>query len=270
MSKSGWKPLDRRGFLASAGAFGLLLPHIASGQPSGPIELLTTRSRMVSIPGEGAQLLSSFLAHPPISEDEGKTWPCVILVHDRWGLTDDIKATAETLAGQGFMVLAPDLYNGEVAAEPTEALFKARNLTSQTVGQVLKTWRSRLIQSEGASEKVGICGWGFGGGWALTASLATPFDATVLYYGDVERTVKQLRNLNGPVLGHFGTRDLHVNKFNVSKYAENMTKAGRIAQVYWYDASNNFAMPSGTHFDEEDRDLAWTRTLSFFEKYLGN
>ena len=270
MPKIRRKSMNRRGFLASAAAFGAMISNIASGQTTGPLELLMTRSRMISVPGEGAQLLSAFLAHPPLSDEGGEAWPCVILVHDRWGLTDDIKATAEALAGQGYIVLAPDLYEGEVTTEPTEALFKARNLTAQSVGETLQAWQAWAIKSQGASGKVGICGWGFGGGWALTASLASPFDATVLYYGDVERTVKELRNLNGPVLGHFGTRDLHVNKFNVTKYTENMTKAGRIAKVHWYDASNNFAMPSGTHFDEEDRDQAWTRTVSFFAEFLAD
>lgn len=234
----------------------------------GPADLLITRSRLVEIKGKDGQALNGFLAHPPL--DDGSSWPAVLLVHDRWGLTEEITATAEALAGRGFIVLALDLYDGLISREAKVALFKARNLDQGEIVDTLSSWVDWARAMNGASGKIGLCGWGFGGSWALDGAMVLPIDAAVVYYADVRHTVEELRGLKGPVLGHFGTRDLHINRAFVEEFADNMKRAGRVAEINWYEASNNFAMPFSTHFYEEGRDLAWTRTVAFFQTYLAS
>ena len=70
----------------------------------------------------------------------------VLLIHEWWGLNDQIKSVAAEFARLGYVALALDMYAG----------------------------------------KVGTIGWCFGGSLSLDASIATPVDATVVYYGRVD------------------------------------------------------------------------------------
>ncbi len=113
-------------------------------------------------------------------------------------------------------------------------------------------------------------GWCFGGGWSLNASIATPVDATVVYYGSVAKTADSLDFLEGPVLGHFATRDQWINQDMVDFFQAEMNKAGRSDSltVHWYEADHAFANPSGARYDEADAALAWERTIRFLRQHL--
>ena len=111
-------------------------------------------------------------------------------------------------------------------------------------------------------------GWCFGGGWALNASIAEPVDATVVYYGRVDKPADQLAKLKGPVLGHFATRDEFINEPMVASFQRAMAEAGKPVTVYWYEADHAFANPSGGRYDEADAALAWSRTMDFLRQTL--
>jgi carboxymethylenebutenolidase len=94
-------------------------------------------------------------------------------------------------------------------------------------------------------------------------------DATVIYYGDVEKKSKELELLTGPVMGHFGTQDKRINAKMVGGFEKAMKKAGKKdLSVHWYVADHAFANPTGARYDADDAALAWARTLAFFEKNL--
>jgi dienelactone hydrolase len=66
-----------------------------------------------SAAGSGGGLRPAYLAEPvPVSDRPGP-WPGVIVVHDAFGLGDDIREQADWLAASGYVALAPDLYNGK-------------------------------------------------------------------------------------------------------------------------------------------------------------
>ena len=113
-----------------------------------------------------------------------------------------------------------------------------------------------------------VNGWCFGGGWALNAALAEPADATVVYYGNVQKTKSQLESLSGPVLGHFAKRDKWINKEMVDAFRHEMEAARKPLTVHWYEAYHAFANPTGARYDEADAALSWERTLAFFKANL--
>src|SRR3546814_14136984 len=78
--------------------------------------------------------------------------------------------------------------------------------------ETLVGWIGWLKKHEAFAGKIGTIGWCFGGGWSLNASIAAPVDATVIYYGRVDRDAEDLKKLKGPVLGHFATQDKSINK----------------------------------------------------------
>lgn len=123
---------------------------------------------------------------------------------------------------------------------------------------------------EKSNGRVGTVGWCFGGGWSLNASIATPVDATVVYYGRVTKSADEVKALKGPVLGHFGTLDKNIDAAMVAGFEKSMAAAGRRdLTVHWYEADHAFANPTGARYDEADAALAWQRTLAFLGKHLG-
>ncbi len=206
--------------------------------------------------------------HAALAEPGRKPAPTVLLVHEWWGLNDQIKAVAADLAAKGYWALAVDLYDGRVTADPTEAHTYMNDVDPRAVRDILASWIDWLRKRDVASDKLGTVGWCFGGGWSLNASLIRSVDATVVYYGDVAKSAAELATLSGPVLGHFATHDGWITRDMVSGFEREMSKAGKALTSYWYDAQHAFANPTAGRYDEEDAALAWTRTLAFFDANL--
>jgi len=194
--------------------------------------------------------------------------PAVMLVHEWWGLNDQIKSVAAALADAGYLALAIDLYDGNVTADPAVARELATGVKPKAATDTCASWIDWLRSHESGSGKVGTVGWCFGGRWSLNASLAAPVDATIVYYGNVKRTREQLAVLAGPVLGHFATRDRWINQEMVDGFEAEMAAAGKSAENHWYEADHGFANPTSARYDEEDAALAWERTLTFFAAHL--
>jgi carboxymethylenebutenolidase len=218
----------------------------------------------ISIPAAGGRKVGAALAVPAATPA-----PTVLLIHEWWGLNDEIKAMAAEFAKEGFLALAIDLYDGKVASDPAVAEAYMNAVDSAQATEALTAAIAWLRAEARGNGKVGTVGWCFGGGWSLNASIAAPVDATVIYYGRVERSADDLRKLSGPVLGHFADRDQWINKPMVDGFAANLKQASRPAELHWYEADHAFANPTGQNYDKEDAQLAWSRTLEFFRANLG-
>ncbi|WP_027854074.1 dienelactone hydrolase family protein [Marinobacterium litorale] len=255
---------QRRAFLKGMAALPLamVLADASLAQAAGE------RLDKVSLALPGGQTAPAYLAVPP-ELGEGKA-PTVLLIHEWWGLNDQIKAVAAEFAEQGFIALAVDLYGGKVGTTREEANALRMALDPEVATQTLVGWIDWLKQHPSSTGKVATLGWCFGGGWSLNASLATPVDATVIYYGNVAKSPEELESLASPVLGHFGTLDGHINEAMVGQFEKSMAEAGKTdMEIHWYVADHAFANPTGSRYDEEDAALAWSRTLAFLHKQLG-
>ncbi len=251
---------DRRAFLAGLAALPLaaVLADPALAQAS------ADRVETVTIPTSKNRTLSLAVAYPAAAKA-----PVVILIHEWWGLNDQIRAVAAEFAKEGYLAIAVDLF-GKVAGNADEAKALMQSLdgewaTDAMVGAV--RWAREHERSTG---KVATIGWCFGGGWSLNTSIATPIDATVIYYGNVRKPADQLKALKGPVLGHFAIQDKSIDGVMVSGFEAAMKDAGKggALTVYWYDADHAFANPTGARYDAEDAALAWQRTLHFLKTTL--
>jgi len=194
--------------------------------------------------------------------------PTVILIHEWWGLNDQIKAVAAEMANQGYLALAVDLYDGKTATDPGTAQSLMQGIDANASTETLVTWGDWLKQEPRSTGKLGTVGWCFGGAWSLNASIATPVDGTVIYYGRVERSVEDLAKLKGPVLGHFAELDQWINHDMVGGFEKNMAAAGKSLEVHWYNADHAFANPTGDNYRKPEAELAWSRTLDFLKAHL--
>jgi len=196
--------------------------------------------------------------------------PTVMLIHEWWGLNDQIKATAREYAQAGYVALAIDLMGGSVATTPDEARAQMQAVDADEATETCVGWMEWLRGHDHGTGRVGTVGWCFGGGWSLNASVAAPSDATVIYYGRLIQEPGPLHDLRGPVMGHFATQDGHIDRPMVDGFQAAMAKAGKADSltVYWYDADHAFANPSGSRYDQADAQLAWERTMAFFAEHL--
>jgi carboxymethylenebutenolidase len=217
----------------------------------------------VSLTTQAGRQVRAALASPAVQPA-----PSLLLIHEWWGLNDQIKAVAAECAKQGYTALAVDLYDSRPARTDDEAKQLMQSLEPMAATDTLVSWIQWLRTSQNGTGAVATLGWCFGGGWSLNASLATPVEATVIYYGRVEQPADRLARLKGPVLGHFATRDANINRPMVEAFERAMKEAGKALTVYWYDADHAFANPSGGRYDEADAALAWERTLTFLRHNL--
>ncbi len=253
--------MERRAFLAGAASLPLATvlayPDLAHAQGASlePVEIDTASGGKAT----------GMIALPAMTPA-----PAIVLIHEWWGLNDNIKAVAAELANAGFIALAIDLYGGEVGTTPEEARSLVGSVDADAATEQLVAAVEFLRGHEASTGKVGTIGWCFGGGWSLNASIAAAVDATVIYYGNLTRSAEDLAALEGPVLGHFGTEDSSINPEMVGAFERNMDEAGKrdLLTVHWYTANHAFANPTGGRYDEDDAALAWARTHAFFVENL--
>lgn len=214
--------------------------------------------------------ISGFFAQPKNAEGE---LPGIIVIHEWWGLNDNIRMMTKRLAGLGYSALAVDLYNGRVADSPQQARQYMQIAQSRPEGTVdnLKQAYNYLTEQQGA-EDVGVIGWCFGGGWSLQTALAMldKIDAAVIYYGRLVTDMSQLRKLSMPILGFFGGKDQSIPPETVKEFRNNLQMLDLNARIHIYEeAGHAFANPSGTRYNKEAAADAWQKTRAFLEKHLG-
>ena len=217
----------------------------------------------VSLTTPGGERVSAALALPAATPA-----PAVLLVHEWWGLNDQIKSVAAEFANQGYVALAIDLYGGKVADNRDDAKAYMGQVQDAAASATVAAWVDWLRARGDVTGKLGSIGWCFGGGWSLNTALVRPLDAAVVYYGRVNKTAADLASLGGPVLGHFATRDNWIDAAMVAGFETAMDAAGKAYSSHWYEAEHGFANPTQARYDAADAALAWERTLAFFDQHL--
>jgi carboxymethylenebutenolidase len=243
------------------------------GLTSLPLATVLASPRLAAAASAGLQevtvkLLDGRTVKAALAKPQGQAQGSILLIHEWWGLNNQIKSVASEFANQGYTALAVDLYNGSVADSPDGARSLMQSVDPKVATQTLGVWVQWLRENSLSGGKVATIGWCFGGGWSLNASLASPIDATVIYYGRVNKTAAELASLKGPVLGHFATQDEWINKEMVSGFESAMDAAGKTYSNYWYDAQHAFANPTSARYDAADAVLAWQRTTDFLKRKL--
>jgi len=201
--------------------------------------------------------------------------PAVIMIHENKGLNDNIKDTADILAKQGYVVLAVDLFQGQVTADPN----LARELSSavrNNPGIAIENMKSAVnylssLQNVNAS-RIASIGWCFGGGQSLQLALNTedhPLAATVIYYGQVINDTRELSKIKWPVLGIFGDHDQSISVDSVKAFERALNETGVTNEIYIYPGVGHaFANPSNDNYAPEETADAWKKTLAFLNKHV--
>ena len=217
-----------------------------------------------------------YLVYPVSSSDSQGKLPAVVMIHEWWGVNQNIKDMANLLAKQGFVVLAADLYHGKVADNPQRAMElvqMARNNQDNSIANLQEAVKYLSLVSNVDSTKITSLGWCFGGGQSLQLALNSqehPLAATILYYGTPLVTDKQsLSKIKWPVLGIFGDKDEAIPMGEVNQFRTSLNQSGITNEIHIYNGVGHaFANPSGDNYAPKETADAWQKTLSFLKKYV--
>ena len=207
-----------------------------------------------------------------LSAPESGGGPGVIVIQEYWGLVPHIKDVADRFAAQGFVALAPDLYDGDVTTSPAEAgkMMMALNI-SQTEKDLRGAIRYLLKHEATEGDRVGTVGFCMGGMLSLYAASKNPqVGACVVFYGVHPKVEPDFDNISAPVLGIFAEKDEYVPPDAVRALEERMREHGKRIEAHTYPNTHH-AFFNDTRPEVYDADAAadaWRRTIEFLRANL--
>lgn len=222
--------------------------------------------------------LSAYLATPLPAVSGPGPWPGVVIVHDAFGVGDDVRTIAERFATAGYVAIVPDLYTrGGVARCIRSVMRDLRDARGQAFDDV-DAARRQLAAREDCTGKIGVAGFCMGGGFAIIGA-ARGFDASAPYYGQLPEDPSVLDGAC-PVVASFGRKDPTL-RGAADKLEATLSERGVPHDVKEYpDAGHSFAnrLPlgpfnvlarvAGFSYHHESSEDAWQRVLTFFGEHL--
>jgi carboxymethylenebutenolidase len=133
--------------------------------------------------------------------------PGIVVIHEVFGVTDDIRAKADRFAARGYLALAPDLFEGRPKGICVLAAFKALNAGHGSQFDAIEAARAELAERPDCTGRVGVIGFCMGGGFALLSAPRLPFAAAAVNYGVLPRDPERVLAGACPVVASYGGRD---------------------------------------------------------------
>lgn len=207
-------------------------------------------------------------------------WPGVVVVHDVFGMTDDLRRQTEWLASEGFIALAPDLYHWSSKVVCIRAIFKdLRARTGRTFDDI-EGVRGWLASDRRCTGRVGVIGFCLGGGFSLLLAAGHGFAVSSVNYGQVPDDIDRAIEGACPVVASYGARDRTL-RGAAGRLEAALERAGVAHDVKEYeDAGHSFlndhrsilfnvlVKPMGGGYEPEAAADARRRIVSFFDAHL--
>jgi carboxymethylenebutenolidase len=207
-------------------------------------------------------------------------WPGVVVIHEAFGLNDDIRRKADELAARGYLALAPDLYGGRSWIRCIKGAFGQLRSGAGPAFEVLDAARGFLAARPDCTGKTGVIGFCMGGGFALLCAPRAGFGAAAVNYGEVPADAEQALAGACPVVASFGGRDKSMKRGAPETLERALTVLEVPHDVKVYPGSGHRFMTqasgaeaaimkvTGMSYQWHDAGDAWDRIYAFFGRYL--
>lgn len=227
----------------------------------------TITNGYIQIALEDGTLLPAYWAHPNISAK----FPGVVLIHDWWGMTDFMRRIANLFAQVGHYVIVPDLFNGKVAQNHSEALALLDALGADGYKRV-HTALSVLEHHHHCNGDVAAVGFGMGGSLAFEAAIIrADLEAAVAFSGFPQRYLGHFKRANTPILAFYGTEESLIPTAVIEKLRQELALCSLPHQVELLQGAGHdiFGAVSQSQADKDVyRHTAWHKTLDFLDNLL--
>jgi carboxymethylenebutenolidase len=219
---------------------------------------------------------TGYLAVPSASPGP---WPAVVVIHEAFGLNDDIRAKADEFAARGYLALAPDLFDGRSWIRCIRSAFSQLRAGRGPAFTALEAARAYLTDRPDCTGRTGVIGFCLGGGFALLCAPRPGFDVAAVNYGYVPKDAESILAGACPVVASYGGRDpmgtehpkrlqLALAVLEVPHDVEVYPGSGHRFMTEASGAAAVFAKISRMSYQAEDAAAAWRRIFSFFSPYL--
>jgi carboxymethylenebutenolidase len=216
-----------------------------------------------------------------LAEPEGAgPHPGVVVLHEAYGLEDDIRAKADRFASRGYLALAPDLLDDGPMVKCLVGAFKALGTGKGKVFDEIDAARATLAARPDCTGKVGVIGFCLGGGFALLCAPRYDFAASAVNYGVLPRKLTETLEGSCPIVASYGKKDLGL-RGAAAKLESALQAVGVPHDVKEYpDANHSFlnhhasgapglmARVSGMMYHGPSAVDAWERIDSFFDEHV--
>ena len=258
----------------TTGLSAMTMVSFGNGNSTVTANLQPIENKTVTYFGENT---TGYLVYPNQNQSGEKAkLPAVIMIHENKGLNDYIKESANLLAKNGYVVLAVDLFNGEVvtnnqerSGELTGAIMEKPYIAIQNMKASVNYLKS--LDNVNPS-KIASLGWCFGGQQSLQLAINSkedPLAATIIYYGRLTNDTQAISNITSPVLGIFGGKDQSISVDSVMQFQKALNDTGIINEIYVYpNVGHAFANPSNDNYAPTETADAWKKTLDFLKRNL--
>jgi len=247
-----------------------LTDHVRAQRESSAARQVGKPTTLMVTFGQASEKIAGFLALPR----DGRRYRAIIVIHEWWGLNEWVKKQTEKLAANGYVALAVDLYEGKVAADPSEARKLKRGLRQDHAIDDLKAAFDYLAGRPDVNAKhIGALGWSMGGGLAVQLAIHEPqLVACVVNYGSLPTNTRAIQKINARVLGIFGSLDRGIPPKKVRAFERCMNAAGKRVDIEIYDGVGHaFENPSNQRgYRSKAAAAAWSETLNFLEQANGS
>lgn len=216
-------------------------------------------SGYISIIADDHQL-PAFWAHPQM----GAEFPALVLIHESWGLTQHVRSCVRRLAETGFYVIAPDLYDGQIATTPEQAAALAAKLGEAGVPRVGAAL-GVLEHHNHSNGKVGLVGWQMGGEIALHMTIYRPdIKAAVIFYARPDQYLTMLPAEETPMLCLYGDSDPDIPSDTLDRMRDTLAASpGKGELVIYPQTSTGFFNETLPEYNAAYASDAWNRMVEF-------
>ena len=222
-----------------------------------------------------------YLAMPDRVDDEGapEAFPAVVVVHDIFGMTPDLRRQADRLAAGGYIALAPDFWHGKPWIRCIQSAFRQVMSGSGPVFEEIDAAAAWLAGLDVCTGRIGVIGFCMGGGFALLCAPRPAYSAVSVNYAPVPRNAAELLNGACPVVASYAGRDrgtrAQVPRLERALSGQNVAHDIKIypkathAFMNEHEGSHGVMTKIlGMRYDPDDASDSWRRIFAFFGEYL--
>jgi carboxymethylenebutenolidase len=221
----------------------------------------------------GAGTFNAYVAYPAADPA-----PAVVVLHEVFGVNDDIRQTCDTLASQGFIAVAPELFwrqehdvdlsvTSEADWQKGLALYTAYNRDEGVEDVAATVAAARVLR--GSTGKVGVMGYCLGGLMTFLTAARGSVDAAIAFHGgDTESYLGEASAVTAPFLMHLAEEDEYISKAAQAAIKAAFAGMSNVTIYSYPGCSHAFSRHGGAHYDAAAADAANGRTWAFLKTHL--
>ena len=223
----------------------------------------------------GDRTVDCFVVYPQVS----KKATAVIVIHENKGLTDWVRSFSDQLAGEGYLVIAPDFLSDVVPGIKNTSSFESSDKATNAIYQLkpeqvtadLVAAQSYILKDKACNGKAVVIGFCWGGMQSFRyATNNNAIQAALVFYGSAPDKAEDINRISAPVYGFYGENDQRINA-GITGTETLMKQEGKTYDYKIYPGAGHAYMrlgedPAGTDANKKAREESWKRIKEILGK----